>query len=106
MKLIYRGTTFNYDPTNTNTHRSVKPIESAYELIYRGHICRVEPTAIKKTTVKSIEYELIYRGVTYQVQRSEQGNVIVMNSFANHSNQKASTNSVKQKANGKYSVEM
>jgi hypothetical protein len=105
MKLIYRGTTFNYDPANINAHRPVKPtFESAYELIYRGHTYRVEPTAIKQPSVKPTEYELMYRGITYQVKRNEQGEVISMTSCANYSKHKTSINPATQKATGEYSV--
>lgn len=107
MKLIYRGTTINYDPANINAHRPVKPsFESAYELIYRGHTYRVEPTAVKETSVKPTEYELIYRGMTYQVKRNEQGELIAMTLCANGSQEKSSTNPARQKTTGDYSVEM
>ncbi|HEY9639498.1 MAG TPA: DUF4278 domain-containing protein [Coleofasciculaceae cyanobacterium] len=105
MKLIYRGTTFNYDPTNTNTRRSVKPIEFAYKLIYRGHTYQIDPTAIQLTAVQPTEYDLIYRGVTYQVQRNEQGDVIAMSS-SNCFKQKESANATAQKTRSQYSVEM
>lgn len=105
MKLIYRGTTINYDPANINAHRPAKPtFESAYELIYRGHTYRVEPTAVRQTPVKPTEYELIYRGITYQVKRNEQGEVISMTSCTNLLKHKTSTNPAKQKATGEYSV--
>ena len=107
MKLIYRGTTFNYNPANINAHRPVQPtFESAYELIYRGHTYRVEPTAIRETSVKRTEYELIYRGITYQVKRNEQGEVIAMASCANRFKHKKSTNPAMQKATDDYSVEL
>lgn len=106
MKLIYRGTAFNYNPANINVHRPVKPtFESAYELIYRGNTYRVEPTAVRQTSVKPTEYELIYRGIIYQVKRNEQDEVIAMTSCANPSWHK-STNPATQKASSDYSVEM
>jgi hypothetical protein len=76
MKLIYRGTTINYNPANINAHRPVKPtFDSAYELIYRGYTYRVEQTTVRQTPVKPTEYELIYRGITYQVKRNEQAKI-------------------------------
>ena len=107
MKLIYRGTTINYNPANINAHRPAKPtFASAYELIYRGHTYRVEPISIRQPSVKPTEYELIYRGITYQVKRNEQDEVISMTSCANRSKHKTSINTTKQKATGDYSVEM
>ncbi|MBD3887593.1 DUF4278 domain-containing protein [Phormidium tenue FACHB-886] len=105
MKLIYRGTTLNYDPANINAHRLAKPIKSAYDLIYRGHTCRIEPTAIRHIAVKPTEYKLIYRGVIYQVQRNERGDVIAMSS-SNRFKQKTLINAATQKARSQYSVEM
>ena len=107
MKLIYRGTTINYDPANINAHRPAKPtFESAYELIYRGHTYRVDPTAVRQTPAKPTEYELIYRGITYQVKRNEQGEVISMTSSANGSQHKKSTNPAMRKDPSNYLVEM
>lgn len=107
MKLIYRGTTYDYNPANINAHRPVKPaFESSDELICRGYTYRVESTAVRQTCVKPTEYELIYRGITYQVKRNEQGEVIAMTPYVNRSKHKTSTNSARQKATGDYSVEM
>ncbi len=76
MKLIYRGVTYDYNPSNgepfQHTHRSSK---SPYELIYRGNRYRVEPNAIKQAATQPVTYELIYRGATYTVNRNGQGKV-------------------------------
>ncbi len=86
MKLIYRGTTYNYDPANINAHRPVQPtFESAYELTYRGQTYRVEPNGVKEPAGKPTEYELIYRGVTYQAKRNEQGELIALTPCTNRS---------------------
>jgi hypothetical protein len=76
MQLIYRGTTFNYDPTERTARRLDKHISRApYELIYRGTIYRIDPTAIPEISLKPRDYELNYRGTTYQMHRNEQGEV-------------------------------
>jgi Domain of unknown function (DUF4278) len=76
MKLIYRGTIYNYDPTKAKIRHSV-PLEnrSAYELIYRGSTYRFDPNIAKLATVKPSSYELICRGSTYLVTRNEAGQV-------------------------------
>jgi Domain of unknown function (DUF4278) len=87
MELIYRGTTFNYDPAERAARRLVQPtFESPYELIYRGNTYRVDPTVVPETSVEPIVYELNYRGTAYQVHRNEQGRVTAIASFANASN--------------------
>jgi hypothetical protein len=74
IKLIYRGTTYNYDPDRVRTgsplphHR-----KSACNLIYRGCTYRFDPALAKPEPVKPSSYELIYRGSTYQVHRNEKG---------------------------------
>ncbi|MEG4115083.1 MULTISPECIES: DUF4278 domain-containing protein [unclassified Microcoleus] len=78
MKLIYRGTTYDYNPANVAARHPSQPTptrDSAYELIYRGNTYRVDPNAITKTPVKPTSYELIYRGITYWVNRNEQSDV-------------------------------
>jgi hypothetical protein len=76
MKLIYRGTTYNYDPIKAKNNSPVQRIdESAYKLIYRGSTYRFDPTTAKVAVVKPHSYELIYRGSTYLVNRNEAGKV-------------------------------
>jgi YD repeat-containing protein len=83
MKLIYRGTTFNYDPAEREASRLVQPtFESPYELIYRGNTYRIDPTVIPETSVEPVVYELNYRGTTYQMHRNEQGRVTAITSSA------------------------
>jgi hypothetical protein len=76
MKLIYRGTTYNYDSAKAKT-RPPFPHKngSAYELIYRGSTYRFDPTIAKLAVVKPSSYELIYRGSTYLVNRNGAGKV-------------------------------
>lgn len=77
MKLIYRGITYDYDPTKRetscpfeHTHTSQTP----YELIYRGHKYWVDPNAIcAKPSVQPVTYKLLYRGISYLVYRNEHG---------------------------------
>jgi hypothetical protein len=86
MQLIYRGTTFNYDPAQRAAQRLVQRTSGApYELKYRGCTYRIDPMAIKETSVEPVVYELIYRSMTYQVHRNEQGKITAMTSSANGS---------------------
>jgi Domain of unknown function (DUF4278) len=79
MKLIYRGETYNYDPTQAKASRAIRPTDQAvYDLIYRGALYRVDPSLAKPTSSKPRSYELICRGYTYQVTRNEAGELIAM----------------------------
>jgi Domain of unknown function (DUF4278) len=79
MKLIYRGETYHYDPTQAKTGRAMRPTDqAAYDLIYRGALYRVDPSLAKPTSSKPRSYELICRGYTYQVTRNEAGEMIAM----------------------------
>jgi hypothetical protein len=70
MKLIYRGSTYNYDPARVKTRRPFPhPEQSAYELIYRGNTYWFDPAIAELASVKPDSYQLIYRGNTYQVNR-------------------------------------
>jgi hypothetical protein len=76
MQLIYRGTSFNYDPADRAAHRLVqRTFEAPYELIYRGSAYQIDPTVIPDTSVKPVVYELTYRGTTYQVHRDKQNKI-------------------------------
>jgi Domain of unknown function (DUF4278) len=76
IKLIYRGTTYNYDPDLVSTNFPTQSHKSAFNLIYRGSTYRFDPTLASPDPVISSSYKLIYRGCTYQVHRNEQGEVI------------------------------
>jgi hypothetical protein len=76
MKLIYRGTTYNYNPDRGRTSSPLPHADlSAYNLIYRGSTYRFDPTLAKPDIVKANSYELIYRGSTYQMHQNEKGQV-------------------------------
>lgn len=85
MKLIYRGNTYDYDPTQSRQGNGGRPVKSAprlqapYTLLYRGETYCVDPTAYQ-TQVSALpqEYELIYRGATYHVDRDAQGNLTAL----------------------------
>jgi hypothetical protein len=80
MKLIYRGTTYDYDPTQAKTDRNTQRIQQEpYNLTYRGSTYRVDPRIPKPISDQSLSYELIYRGCTYQVTRNAAGKTIAMN---------------------------
>jgi hypothetical protein len=72
MKLIYRGTTYDYDPTQAKIDHQPQRT-TPYELIYRGSRYRVDPNQVKVATIAPRSYELMYRGNTYQVSRDEFG---------------------------------
>jgi hypothetical protein len=70
MKLIYRGTSFEYNPTRaegTNIGRPSRPhhaSSSPYTLIYRGQTLHIDPTQPLEEMVP-YAHELIYRGEKY-----------------------------------------
>jgi hypothetical protein len=70
MKLIYRGTTFNYI-SREQAASSEQPVREAYELSYRGRCYQIDPQAPSEEV--SASYTLRYRGVTYLVERSANG---------------------------------
>lgn len=83
MQLFYRGTTFNYDPAERAASRLAQCTDrSPYELTYRGHTYRIDPTVIAETSVEPAVYKLNYRGTVYQVQRNEQGEITAIASSA------------------------
>jgi hypothetical protein len=80
MKLIYRATSFEYNPNQSrlgNTGRPVRPAQlsqSPYTLIYRGLTIHVDPKVpAAKAPALPPTYDLIYRGTTYHVTRDDQG---------------------------------
>jgi hypothetical protein len=76
IKLIYRGTTYNYDPDRARANSPLPhTCKSACNLIYRGSAYRFDPALASPDPVKPSSYELIYRGSTYQVHRNEKGEV-------------------------------
>jgi hypothetical protein len=80
MKLIYRGTTYDYDPTQAKADRyNQSTHQEPYNLTYRGSTYRVDPRIPKPISDQSRSYELIYRGCTYQVTRNAAGEMIAMN---------------------------
>jgi Domain of unknown function (DUF4278) len=71
MKLIYRGTSYDYTPgaTSGNTGRPTRPHHASsapYTLIYRGQTLLVDPTQTAEPSLPH-NYELIYRGERYQM---------------------------------------
>lgn len=94
MKLIYRGTTYDYNPANVTARRPfqhTRTRDSAYELIYRGSTYQAEPTAITQTPVEPVTYELIYRGTILHVSRNKQGEVTAISSSMNPSKKASKT---------------
>lgn len=84
MQLIYRGTTFNYDPAERAArHLAPRPFSAPYELMYRGCSYRIDPMAILEPSAKPAVYESTYRGTTYRMHRNEQGKTTAIASFTN-----------------------
>jgi Domain of unknown function (DUF4278) len=105
MKLIYRGTTYNYDPDRVKTSRTFPRTDrSAYKLIYRGSTYRFDPTLAQSATDQPTSYELIYRGTTYQVHRNQAGAVTAIIDSTNLFKRKSlTTHSETPKLTGKHS---
>ncbi|NJR39762.1 MAG: DUF4278 domain-containing protein [Leptolyngbyaceae cyanobacterium CSU_1_4] len=78
MKLIYRGTSFDYNPSRVadmNMGRPDRPhhvSSSPYALTYRGQTLLVDPTQPLEDVALPRTYELIYRGEKYQTKRVAQ----------------------------------
>jgi hypothetical protein len=71
MKLIYRGTSFDYTPGENagNTGRPTRPHHASaapYALLYRGQTLHVDPTQTVEVPLPRA-YDLIYRGEKYQM---------------------------------------
>ncbi len=68
MQLIYRGNTYDYNPSMfaDRPFQMVHNPRSTYDLIYRGVTYRVDPSVKLNEVPKSIEsHKLIYRGLVY-----------------------------------------
>lgn len=92
MKLIYRGLSFDYDPAKSAACRPCdhpQTSQTPYELIYRGNKYRIDPNAIVKAHVQPMSYKLIYRAITYSVNRNEQGQVKYSSSISVETNANA-----------------
>lgn len=88
MELIYRATTYNYNPNKTPTRpfQQVREAGAVYNKNYHAFTYRVDPNVKQsKVFAGSAAYELIYRGMTYSINRNEQGEVIAITSSANRS---------------------
>jgi hypothetical protein len=99
MKLYYRGLSYEYDPSKADNRKTGKPFQqirgigSAYDLIYRGATYHVDPNIkAAEVPVPPATYTLIYRAITYLVNRTAQGEVTVVTQPA--STQKGSILSV------------
>jgi hypothetical protein len=86
MELIYRGTTFNYDPAERAASRlAPRPFAAPYELICRGRTYRIDPNVAMEMAAEPVAYKLNYRGTAYEVHRNEQGTVTAIASSTNAS---------------------
>ncbi len=82
MKLIYRGETHTYDPSQARAGNTGQPVratplfDAPYTLIYRGLTTVVDPSAPPVWAALPAVYDLLYRGTTVQVNRGAQGRAI------------------------------
>ncbi|HEY9627469.1 MAG TPA: DUF4278 domain-containing protein [Coleofasciculaceae cyanobacterium] len=88
MKLIYRGQSYEYNPTSARTGNTGRPASSVqaqapYRLTYRGTTFEVDPEALQEVTTLPTHYNLIYRGATYRVNRDAQGMTTIAPQVAN-----------------------
>ncbi|NJR64341.1 MAG: DUF4278 domain-containing protein [Leptolyngbyaceae cyanobacterium CRU_2_3] len=80
MKLIYRGASYDYNPSHSRLGNAGQPARSnhayhaPYTLIYRGSTTFVDPEAASvEGHILPAAYELIYRGTTYRINRNASG---------------------------------
>lgn len=104
MQLIYRGTTFDYNPAHINARHPAQRSGSAYELIYRGDTYRVDPTVAAIASAKPMEYELIYRGSTYYINCNKQGEIVAIAPTNSPKHGTETTHPAMQKAASRYSL--
>jgi Domain of unknown function (DUF4278) len=77
IQLIYRGSTYSYDPDLVRARSPLPHTDkSSCDLIYRGSTYHFDPALTRPDSVEPSSYELICRGSTYQVYRNEKGEVI------------------------------
>lgn len=75
MQLIYRGNTYDYDPSifTVRPFQMVRNPGASYDLIYRGVTYHVDPSAKPNEVPKSTEsHKLIYRGLVYFTNKTAQ----------------------------------
>jgi Domain of unknown function (DUF4278) len=79
MKLIYRGATYDYDPSQARAGTTGYPeqptqtSQEPYTLVYRGATYIIDPKQPSLEAPLPTSYELSYRGTTYQVNRDTAG---------------------------------
>ncbi|UBF28787.1 DUF4278 domain-containing protein [Kovacikia minuta CCNUW1] len=73
MKLVYRGASYDYTPSKSQTDETVQTIErdrgarSLYRLNYRGTVYAVNPNVKPKKSFFHPIANLMYRGVAYSL---------------------------------------
>ncbi|MBN3906827.1 MAG: DUF4278 domain-containing protein [Nostoc sp. NMS1] len=85
MKLYYRGLSYEYNPSkvaNKKTEQPFQPIPQlgpAYNLIYRSVNYHVDPNSKSaEVPLSPVAYKLSFRGITYFVNKTAQGEVTVV----------------------------
>uniref|UniRef100_B8HQY2 DUF4278 domain-containing protein n=1 Tax=Cyanothece sp. (strain PCC 7425 / ATCC 29141) TaxID=395961 RepID=B8HQY2_CYAP4 len=88
MKLIYRGQSYDYNPSQPlgdPFHKMRKPGSVANQLTYRGVTYWVDPDNLLVASPLPLVYTLMYRGVRYQVNQ-QQGQIKTLNKPSQMSN--------------------
>ena len=70
MKLLYRGTSYDYNPhlSNERISWSIEPVvKPTYSLTYRGQAYLVNPNLENQPAATPSSAQLIYRGAAYQL---------------------------------------
>lgn len=85
MKLIYRGTTYDRNPSQASDRpfQQFRESGAAYNLSYRGVTYRIDPNAKPVEPAPPEVYQAIYRGITYLVNSTGRGEVTLLASGEN-----------------------
>jgi hypothetical protein len=71
MKLVYRGVSYDYTPSGSQSGGAVQSVESrirpSYQLNYRGTVYAVDPNVETKKSFFHPIANLMYRGVAYSL---------------------------------------
>ena len=85
MKLYYRGLSYEYDPNKIENRKTGQPFQPVcesrppYTMMYRGVSYRVAPDAKSaEVSLTPVAYKLSYRGISYLVNRTVQGEITVI----------------------------
>ncbi|MBC1224039.1 DUF4278 domain-containing protein [Nostoc sp. UCD121] len=85
MKLYYRGLSYEYNPSKVDSKKTEQPFQPvpqlgpAYNLMYCGINYHVDPNSKSaEVPLSPVAYKLSFRGITYFVNKTAQGEVTVV----------------------------